>query len=143
MPEFRYAKGRIGESIQFISEEMREFEEEYANKAWVDYQNDRKLQKLMDRTVENILTAFIEICGTVSTEEGLGVESYTDAIRKASRHFGLSEDEADSLGKLAIQRNRLAHRYLNFRWEAIRMFNEKKDLIIKLLNKILETTKEN
>jgi uncharacterized protein YutE (UPF0331/DUF86 family) len=76
-------------------------------------------------------------------EEGLGVESYADAIRKASIHFGLSGDEAESLGKLGIQRNRLAHRYLNFRWEAIRMFNEKKELIVKLLNKILETTKEN
>jgi hypothetical protein len=31
MPEFRYARGRILESIQFISEEIREFEEEYSN----------------------------------------------------------------------------------------------------------------
>lgn len=142
MPEFRYAKGRIEESIQFISEEMKEFEEEYANKSWIEYQKDKKLQKIMDRTVENILTAFIEVCGTILTEEGLGVESYTDAIRKTSKHFGLSEEEAERLGKLAIQRNRLAHRYLNFRWEAIQMFNGHKALFIKLLSRILETIKE-
>ncbi len=142
MPEFRYAKGRIEESIQFISEEMKEFEEEYANQIWVEYQKDKKLQKIMDRTVENILTAFIEVCGTLLTEEGLGVVSYTDAIRKTSNRFGLSEKEAERLGKLAIQRNRLAHRYLNFRWEAIQMFNGQKSLLIKLLSRILETIKE-
>jgi hypothetical protein len=60
MPEFTYAKGRVSESIQYLSEEIREFESEYADKTWKDYQNDKKLQKLMDRTVENVLTALIE-----------------------------------------------------------------------------------
>ena len=47
MPEFRYAKGRITESIQYISEELKEFELEYAAKTWKDYQEDKKLQKLI------------------------------------------------------------------------------------------------
>ncbi|PIV23774.1 MAG: hypothetical protein COS40_03340, partial [Deltaproteobacteria bacterium CG03_land_8_20_14_0_80_45_14] len=70
MPEFTYAKGRVAESIQYLSEEIKEFESEYANKTWKDYQNDKKLQKLMDRTVENVLTALIEVCGTILAEEG-------------------------------------------------------------------------
>ena len=61
MPEFKYARGRIGESLQFITEEIKEFESEYANKTLREYQEDKKLQKLMDRTVENILTALIDI----------------------------------------------------------------------------------
>jgi len=60
MPEYKYAKGRIAESIQFISQELKEFEEDYSNKNWTEYQEDKKLQKLIDRTVENILTALIE-----------------------------------------------------------------------------------
>ena len=32
MPEYRYAKGRIAESLQFISGEMQEFEKEYSVK---------------------------------------------------------------------------------------------------------------
>jgi hypothetical protein len=59
MAEFRYAKGRILESIQFISEEILEFEQEYQGKTWREYQEDRKLQKLIDRTVENILTFYL------------------------------------------------------------------------------------
>jgi hypothetical protein len=45
MPEFKYAKGRVAESIPYLSEEIREFESEYADKTWKDYQDDKKLQK--------------------------------------------------------------------------------------------------
>ena len=137
MAEFKYARGRIVESIKFLSEEIREFEEEYASKSWKEYQNDRKIQKLMDRTVENILTALIEVCGTVLTQEGIAAENYSEVLRKAGNYFDFSEEEQESLAKLAIQRNRLANRYLNFRWEAIKMFNQQKDLILKLISKIL------
>jgi uncharacterized protein YutE (UPF0331/DUF86 family) len=137
VPEFKYAKGRIAESIKFLTEEMREFEEEYAHKSWKDYQNDKKIQKLMDRTVENALTALIEICGTVLAEKGIATESYSDVLRKAGNLLGFSENEQDNLAKLAIQRNRLAHRYLNLKWEAIKTFNENKDLILKLVKNIL------
>jgi uncharacterized protein YutE (UPF0331/DUF86 family) len=138
MPEFKYAKGRVAESIQYLSEEIREFESEYADKTWKDYQDDKKLQKLADRTVENILTALIEICGTILVEEGIGVDSYGDALKKSAKLLGFSEEEQDNLSRLAIQRNRLAHRYLNFRWQAIKMFGEQKNLIVKLVTRILE-----
>jgi len=138
MAEYQYAKGRIAQSIQFLSEELKEFDEEYANKQKGEYQKDRKLQKLIDRTVENILTALIEVCGTVLAEEGIGAESYSDALRKCSQRFGFSEEEQASLARLAAQRNRLAHRYLNFRWQAINMFAEQKELVVKLVTAILE-----
>jgi uncharacterized protein YutE (UPF0331/DUF86 family) len=138
MPEFKYAKGRVAESIQYLSEEIREFESEYADKTWKEYQDDKKLQKLVDRTVENILTALIEICGTILVEEGIGVDSYGDALKKSAKLLGFSEEEQDNLSRLAIQRNRLAHRYLNFRWQAIKMFGEQKHLIVKLVTRILE-----
>jgi len=38
-----------------------------------DCQQDNKLQKLMDRTVENILIALIEVCGTVLTQEDIPI----------------------------------------------------------------------
>jgi uncharacterized protein YutE (UPF0331/DUF86 family) len=141
MPEFKYAKGRVAESIQYLSEEIREFESDYANRTWTEYQTDRKFQKLADRTVENILTALIEICGTILVEEGIGVESYSDALKKSAQLLGFSEEEQDHLSGLAVQRNRLAHRYLNFRWQAIKMFKEQEPLVIKFATKILEREK--
>ena len=138
MPELRYARGRIIESIQFITEEMVEFEKEYVVKTWQDYQSDKKLQKLMDRTVENILTALIEVSGTILTQEGIPVESYSDALRRIGEIFCLSQEEQENLANLAFQRNRLAHRYLNLRWQAISSYVNQRDLIQRLLNLILE-----
>ena len=138
MPEFKYAKGRIIESLQFIGSEMKEFDEDYASKGWEEYQKDKKLQKLIDRTVENILTALVEVCGTILTQDNISVENYAQILRECSKKFGFSEDEQESFAKLAIQRNRLAHRYLNFRWQAISLFIKLRPLISKLLTEILK-----
>lgn len=138
MPEFNYAKGRITDSLQFIATEIKEFEQDYSTKTWKDYKKDRKLQKLMDRTVENIFTALIEICGTILTQEGISVESYAQLLSECTQRLGFSEEEQETLAKIAIQRNRLAYRYLNFRWQAINMFIKNKSLILKLLIRVSE-----
>jgi len=138
MPEFNYAKGRITDSLQFITTEIKEFEQDYIFKSWKDYKKDRKLQKLMDRTVENIFTALVEICGTILTQQGVSVESYAQVLSECAQRLGFSEEEQEILAKIALQRNRLAHRYLNFRWQAINMFIKNKSLILKLLTKISE-----
>ena len=138
MSEFNYAKGRITDSLQFIATEIKEFEQDYSTKTWKDYKRDRKLQKLMDRTVENIFIALIEICGTILTQEGISVESYAQVLSECAQRMGFSEEEQEILAKIAIQRNRLAHRYLNFRWQAINMFIKNKSLILKLLTRISE-----
>jgi len=39
MPEFRYAGGRILESIQYMSEELVEFQNDYAGRTWEEYQS--------------------------------------------------------------------------------------------------------
>ena len=138
MVEFKYAQGRIPESIQFISEEIREFEQDYLNRTWREYQEDRKLQKLADRTVENILTALIEVCGTFLTQRGKASDNYADVLRISAGVLGLTTEERDSLAVLAIQRNRLAHRYLDLRWQAVRDFGTKRELVKRLLKLILD-----
>jgi len=138
VPEFNYAQGRISDSLQFIALEIKEFEEDYIKVSWEEYKADRKLQKLMDRTVENIFTALIELCGTILTQQGIAVESYAQVLSEYSRRLGFSEEEQQVLAKIALQRNRLAHRYLNFRWQSINMFVKNKPLILRLLSKISE-----
>lgn len=141
MTDFYYAKGRVLESIQYISDELKEFERDYDGKTWPEYQNDRKIQKLMDRTVENILTALIEVSGTLATRNTIKVENYADALRKASELLGFNQEDQEKLGKLAAQRNRLAHRYLNFRWQVIRIFKDNRRLLLDFIKKILELEK--
>lgn len=45
MPEFRYARGRILESLSYITKEIEEYESEYALSTWKDYQENAKLHK--------------------------------------------------------------------------------------------------
>ena len=138
MPDFKYARGRIEETIQFIAGEIKEFDEEYSLWTWKDYQQDKKIQKLMDRTVENILTALIEICGAFLTQKSIAVENYAQVLTKCAQELGFSEEEQGRLAGLAGQRNRLAHRYLNFRWLAVSGFMESRPLISELLKKIMD-----
>jgi len=92
----------------------------------------------MDRTVENIFTALIEKCGTILTQQKVTVESYAQVLSECALRLGFSEEEQLVMAKIAIQRNRLAHRYLNFRWQAINMFIKNRSLILKLLKKVSE-----
>src|SRR3989304_535256 len=132
MPEFNYAKGRIEESLQFITGEIKEFELEYASKMFNNYQEDKKLQKLMDRTVENILTALIEVCGTILVQEGVDVENYGEALAKCCKLLGLSEEEQRNLSKLARQTTRLAPRPAHDRRGVLHYDRPGKDIILKI-----------
>jgi uncharacterized protein YutE (UPF0331/DUF86 family) len=140
--EFRYAQGRIAESVHFVTEEIAEFEEDYADKTWRDYQEDRKLQKLIDRTVENVLTALVEVCGAFMAERGTAPDNYADVLRNCARLLKFSHEDQEALAGLAVQRNRLAHRYLDFRWQAVRDFAVKKELVKELLVRVLKTEED-
>ena len=142
MVDFQYAKGRIEESIDFISKEIEEFQKDYAAKDWKEYKENNKLQKLIDRTVENILTALIEISGTIVVEEGISGRSYAEILVKVGQLFGFTDKEQEELSRLAVQRNRLAHRYLNYRWEAIRSYKKAAPLIRRLLVAAIEREKK-
>ncbi|MBI5700453.1 DUF86 domain-containing protein [Candidatus Saganbacteria bacterium] len=137
MAEFSYAKGRVGDSLHFIANEMKEYENDYGARTWEEYQKDIKLQKLVDRTVENVLTALIEVCGTLLAEKGISAENYSEVLSKAADLFGFDLESQKNLAKLAVQRNRLAHRYLDLKWQAVKAFSEQKGLILRLIEKIL------
>jgi len=70
------------------------------------------------------------------------VENYSDALRKAARELGLTEQEQNALAALSLQRNRLAHRYLNFRWQTIRAFSDKRELIARVASLLLRKAEE-
>ena len=138
MSKYNYAEGRILESLQFISKEMKEFKSDYSDKTLSDYKDDIKLQKLMDRTVENILTALIEVCGTLNTERGIAFSNYQEAIEECAKFLKFTDEQRNKLGRLANLRNRLAHRYLNFRWQVIRMFRTELNLITELIEALFK-----
>ena len=142
MKRFSYARGRIEETLQFIAQEMEEFDREYGDKTYQDYYSDRKLQKLMDKTVEDILTALIELSGTLLVQKGKRVESYRQILREAALVYGLGNKKAEELSHLAIERNRIVHRYLDIRWDSIREYRERIPLIREFLRRVWQERKD-
>ena len=39
---------------------------------------------------------------------------------------------------MALQRNRLTHRYLNFLWQAIKIYTENQELIVRMITIFLD-----
>lgn len=138
MVEYKYAEGRVVDSVQFILREMAEFDKDYADKDWKEYNGDTKLQKLIERTVENILTAMVEIAGTLLAREGIAAESYSEVMEEAGRFFKLGGAECRNLAKLAIQRNRMVHRYLDLKWQVVIAYKQNRPLLKKFLKLVLD-----
>ena len=141
MTRFSYARGRIEETLQFITEEMREFDQEYSQVTREEYDRDRKLQKVIEKTVENILTALIELCGTLLVEKGKMVENYPQILKECARIYRFTLKEGEELAHLAIERNRIVHRYLDIRWYSIQEYKSRVPLIRNFLRKVLKERK--
>lgn len=142
-PEFSYAKGRILSSVEFVLGEIDDFDKHFSEISWKDYRIlDSLKAKAMEKTVENILTALVEIAGTIAVESEKIVENYSAALTEAGLITGLSEDSAITLGKLAGMRNRLAHRYLDYKWETIKAYKDAKPLINDFLKRVIDREKK-
>ena len=129
-PDFFYSKGRVIASVNFIVKEMEDFDAYFSGITWQNYRIMEPLKlKALEKTVENILTALIEISGVIVVEEEKRVEDYATVIEQASLIVGLTSNEATQLARLARQRNRLAHRYLDFKWEAIKSYMDTRNSI--------------
>ncbi len=140
-PDFSYSKGRVLSSVNFVLKEMDDFDRYFSGITWQDYRTLEPLKlKALERTVENILTALIEISGAIVVEEEKQVEDYATVIEQASMVIGLAGDEASQLARLARQRNRLAHRYLDFKWDAIKSYVDTRTSIKHFLQ--LATSRE-
>lgn len=141
-PDFSYSRGRILASVNFTSKEIEDFKKHFSQITWKQYRLlDPLKAKALEKTVENILTALIEIAGTISVEEGKTVENYASAIKEASSILSLKEEKTETLSRLANHRNRLAHRYLDFKWEAIKSFKEAMPMVVEFLKKVINREK--
>lgn len=137
-PFKKYGNGRVVDSIQFILREMAEFDQDYANKDCKKYTNDIKLQKLIEKTIENVLTAVIDVNKVELTREGIVSENCSERMRTVGRLFKLDEFECEELAKLVNQRNYLMYRYLDLKWQVVITYKKNRPLLMKFLRLVLD-----
>lgn len=105
-------KERLLVRLQFLDLEIKEFVG-YQMLTFEEYQNDRIKRHNIERWVENILNATIDIAKIVlASEKKIMPRTYEEALFNFGFLSGLSETEARKMSNFANLRNILAHEYL-------------------------------
>lgn len=88
-----------------------------------DYQNNRQLRRNLERLVENLANAAIDIAKIYLASESEEIpETYTETVFKLADLGLFDKQTATELASLVRARNVLAHQYLDLSWALIKQF---------------------
>ena len=108
----------LEKELPFLSEYKKEID-------WKVYELQRSKRLEIERWVENLINATLDISKMVLTIMGDEIpETSREVLFKVGSHIYAKEEEAETFSELAKIRNTLAHRYLDLRWNDIKRFLE-------------------
>ncbi|MEK7480723.1 MAG: HepT-like ribonuclease domain-containing protein [Patescibacteria group bacterium] len=116
--------------LVFLDSELQVLPE-YVALTWLDYQQHRDKQRQVERLIENVINAVIDITKTILASEKRPIpSSYKGMVREACAILSFPLEAADQFAEWAELRNILAHEYLDYRWDKIHPFLEKAEPIL-------------
>jgi len=119
--------------LSFLSEYEREID-------WKAYQSQRSKRLELERWVECLINATLDISKMVLTMRGEEIpETSREVLFRIGSGIYDSEEDAESFSELAKIRNTLAHRYLDIKWQDIKRFLE---IAPELISPFLEFIKQ-
>jgi uncharacterized protein YutE (UPF0331/DUF86 family)/predicted nucleotidyltransferase len=139
------AKKNIIERLDFLVEHFKDIEE-FKKMTWDDYQDSRDNQRNIERWIENLVMASLDIAKIVMGSEKMAIpESYKDTLKVFSCiTLKFSEKEADKFSDFAKIRNIIAHQYLDIKWRKIKNFIPAAEKIYpKFIKKVGQMVKQN
>lgn len=108
--------------LMFIDDEWSVFID-FINLTWQEYQSDRARQRIVERSIEKLMNAVIDISKMVLASEKRPIpESSRDVVLQTGLIVPFSTDLTEKLSKWVGLRNILAHEYLDYRWKEISEF---------------------
>lgn len=115
-------KANISTRLDFIQDELRDLGEYYAM-TYDIYRQNKKSRREVERLIENIMNAVIDVAKILLAGEGSRIpSSYRDIFIKLSDLGMVDKEMATTLAENARARNILAHEYLDLNWEVVRKF---------------------
>lgn len=115
---------RLRVRIDYLKDELKELDR-FKKLTWAEYRDDRDKRKVIERWVETILNATIDIAKLIlASEKKEAPRSYEEALLSFATFIGLEFEEAKRFSKLAGLRNILAHEYLDILYSKIQKFLE-------------------
>jgi uncharacterized protein YutE (UPF0331/DUF86 family) len=98
---------------------------EYAGLTWDEYQKNHHKRREVERLIENLMNAAIDVAKIILASEKRTVPStYREMLRLLGTVVPFSRNMAERLSGWAGLRNILAHEYLDLRWKPIHDFLE-------------------
>lgn len=117
--------------VAFIRVEITDIEG-CRNITYITYQTDRVARRNIEHAIENTINAVIDIAKILLANNESGIpETYRDILLKTAEVGLIPAEEAAALAETVSLRNRLAHRYLDQKWPAIRNFLDQHIDVVK------------
>lgn len=121
----------LGTRLVFINSESEALRE-YFGLTWQEYQGDEKKRKFVERTIENIINAFIDASKIILSSNKKPVpDTYREIVRQVGVIPPFNHEIADRLSDWVSLRNILAHEYLDYRWKDIKDFLDNCEPILR------------
>ena len=115
----------IVKRIDFIETELNDLDE-YKELDFETYSQNRKTRRNVERLVENIANASIDIGKIILAGEDVELpETYKDIFMKLAESTIIDNKLSEDLSDLVRLRNILAHQYLDIKWEMIKNFRDR------------------
>lgn len=131
-------RARLIERLQFLEIEFGELES-FRVLTYKEYLEDKVKRRNIERWVENLLNATIDIAKLVlASHKTLMPRTYEQTLREFAVTAGLPEEISQELADFARLRNILAHEYIDILYARIRKFLEKAPQYYPAILKFLE-----
>ena len=123
MPLGKDEQERLARICVFLATELGDLQG-FLGTRQADYQSDGNLRRNLERCIENVVNASLDIAKILLVSEGLPIPpTYKEYFLQLPALSGfLDEALAEDLARWARLRNVLAHEYLDVRWRRIREF---------------------
>ena len=102
---------------------MKELEG-FKNLEWKNYLENKPLRRNVERMIENIVNALVDISKIVLSDKTAGEipATYGEVVLKLSELKFVEFELAEQLAESVKLRNYLAHQYLDLRWDKVKNF---------------------
>lgn len=120
--------------LDFLLDEVADFHL-YQSVTWEDYK-DRRKRREVERWIENIINSSIDIAKVLLSIKGLEIpQTYREILRNLSLTNLFRKELGFEISEWASIRNKLAHEYIDIRWDAIKKFiKESQPLLTEFTN---------
>lgn len=127
-------RSRLLRYLRFLENEFSELEKMKAISK-EDYLNDSFKRKVIERWIENIVMAMLDIAKVILASQKKEIPETYKALLRNFGIFYFDQDFGEKIAWFAIMRNIIVHEYLDIRWKRIQKFLEDGEALLPVFIK--------